>query len=76
MDCEPVAHAIPQLQYVVIQIAMLGIPNIRINSFKGKISVLNNLETNYNLTKSIFSKYSNTYDLSLVFQIVSQVEHK
>jgi hypothetical protein len=51
---------------MTVEACMLGIPNIRINSFKGKISVLNNLETRYNLTKSVTSSEFKIQDLDYV----------
>ncbi|MFM7683946.1 MAG: DUF354 domain-containing protein [Bacteroidota bacterium] len=53
-------------QSMSVEACMLGIPNIRINSFKGKISVLNNLETRYNLTKSVTSSEFKIQDLDYV----------
>jgi predicted glycosyltransferase len=53
-------------QTMTVEACMLGIPNIRINSFKGKISVLNNLETRYNLTKSVTSSEFKIQDLDYV----------
>jgi predicted glycosyltransferase len=53
-------------QSMTVEACMLGIPNIRINSFKGKISVLNNLETNYNLTKSVTSSEFKIQDLDYI----------
>ncbi len=53
-------------QSMTVEACMLGIPNIRINSFKGKISVLNNLETNYNLTKSYSSSEFNIEHLDFI----------
>jgi len=40
-------------QSMIVEAAMLGTPSIRFNSFVGKISVLNELETKYNLTIGI-----------------------
>lgn len=59
--------------------AVLGVPSIRISSFKGKLSVLEELEHRYNLTyafqpddeKGIFSKideFLRTPDLESLFQ--------
>ncbi|MFM7979739.1 MAG: hypothetical protein ACKPKO_10525, partial [Candidatus Fonsibacter sp.] len=54
-------------QSMSVEACMLGIPNIRINSSKGKISVLNNLETRYKLTKSFSSTEFKIYDLDYIF---------
>ena len=43
-------------QSMIVESAMLGIPNIRFNNFAGKISVLNELENRYKLTRSISSE--------------------
>jgi|ERR1035437_3746701 predicted glycosyltransferase len=40
-------------QSMIVEAAMLGTPSVRFNSFVGKISVLNELETKYNLTIGI-----------------------
>jgi hypothetical protein len=40
-------------QSMIVEAAMLGTPSVRFNSFVGKISVLNELETQYNLTIGI-----------------------
>lgn len=53
-------------QSMSVEACMLGIPNIRINSFKGKISVLNNLETKYKLTKSFSSTEFKIDDLNYI----------
>ncbi len=55
-------------QSMTVEACMLGIPNIRINSFKGKISVLNNLETRYNLTKSFLSSEFEIQDLDFILE--------
>ena len=53
-------------QSMTVEACMLGVPNIRINSFKGKISVLNNLETNYNLTLSLSTREFNIQHLDFI----------
>jgi hypothetical protein len=53
-------------QSMTVEACMLGIPNVRINSFKGKISVLNNLETNYHLTKSYSTSEFNIQNLDFI----------
>lgn len=53
-------------QSMTVEACMLGIPNIRINSFKGKISVLNNLETNYQLSKSFSTSEFNIQNLDFI----------
>lgn len=54
-------------QSMTVEACVLGIPNIRINSFKGKISVLNNLETSYKLTKSFSPTEFKIDDLNYIF---------
>lgn len=41
-------------QSMTVEAALLGTPNIRINDFKGKISILNELEEKFSLTSSYF----------------------
>lgn len=53
-------------QSMTMEACLLGIPNLRINSFKGKISVLNNLESNYNLTKSYLPSEFNIEHLDFI----------
>ena len=43
-------------QSMAVEAAMLGTPNVRISSFSGKISVLEELEHTYNLTVGIHPK--------------------
>ena len=42
-------------QSVAVECAILGIPNIRFNNFIGKISILNEIESKYNLSLGIKS---------------------
>ncbi|HOJ19249.1 MAG TPA: DUF354 domain-containing protein [Ignavibacteriaceae bacterium] len=44
-------------QSMTVEAAMLGTPSIRFNSFAGKISVLNEIETRYELSIGISNQY-------------------
>ena len=56
-------------QSMTVESCMLGVPNIRINSFKNKISVLNNLEHAYDLTSSFNADEFNLIDLDSITEI-------
>lgn len=43
-------------QSMAVEAALLGVPNIRVNNFAGKINVLNELEFKYGLTNSLSSE--------------------
>lgn len=43
-------------QSMAVEAALLGVPNIKINNFAGKISILNELEFKYGLTNSLKSE--------------------
>jgi predicted glycosyltransferase len=58
-------------QSMTVEASLLGIPNIRINNFSDKISVLNELEKKYKLTLSILPKDSNKL-LELSEQLLSE----
>ncbi len=64
-------------QSMAVEASLLGVPNIRINNFAGKISVLNELEYHYNLTRSL--KPSEAYkivDLSKEMLISADIIEK
>jgi len=58
-------------QSMSVEAALLGIPNIRINNFAGKISVLNELEFKYGLTNSLSLKNA-TKLLDLADKLLSE----
>ena len=60
-------------QSMTVESCMLGVPNIRINSFKNKISVLNNLEHTYNLTSSFNADEFNLIDLNRITEIKKEI---
>ena len=55
---------------MAVEAAMLGTPNARINSYSGKISVLEELEHQYQLTFGIHSKEESTI-LETIKQLIS-----
>jgi predicted glycosyltransferase len=57
-------------QSMAVEAAMLGTPNIRISSFSGKISVLEELEHQYQLTFGIHPKEESTI-LETIEQLIS-----
>lgn len=66
-------------QSMAVEAALLGTPSIRFSSFTGKISVLEELQTNYDLTKAISPNNvdevykSITYFLTNTNQVKSQL---
>ncbi len=56
-------------QSMTVEAALLGVPNIRINDFKDKISILKELEYTFELTKSFFP---NTIQEIEIEEFVSQ----
>jgi len=56
-------------QSMTVEAALLGVPNIRINDFKDKISILKELEYTYELTKSF---YPNTIQEIEIEDFISQ----